>query len=95
MPIQRGADGRLHVRGTVRLEEVGDAVGRSIDHPKVTSVSGLVLALLGRPAAPGDVVTHNGVRIEVSTVTGRGVQEAVVTPPPDSPPDRIPPQSAG
>ena len=95
MPIQRGADGRLHVRGTVRLEEVGDAVGRSIDHPRVTSVSGLVLALLGRPAAPGDVVTHNGVRIEVSTVTGRGVQEAIVTPPPDSPPDRTRPQSGG
>ncbi len=95
MPIQRGADGRFQVRGTVRLQEVTEALGRSIDHPKVTTVSGLVLALLGRPAAPGDVVTQNGVRIEVTAVSGRGVQEAVVMPPPDTPPDRTPPQSGG
>ena len=95
MPIQGGADGRFQVRGTVRLHEVGEAVGRSIEHPRVTTVSGLVLALLGRPAAPGDVVSHNGVRIEVTAVAGRGVQEAVITPPGDSGPGRTPPQTAG
>jgi CBS domain containing-hemolysin-like protein len=93
MPIQRTADGRLQVRGTVRLEELTEPLGRSIAHPKVTTVSGLVLTLLGRPAIAGDLITHNGVRIEVTAVVGRGVYEAVLTPPPAAP-DRTPRQTA-
>ena len=81
-PIVRDASGRLQVRGTVRLEELTELVGRSIEHPKVTTVSGLVLTLLGRPAVVGDVVTCREVRIEVTAVVGRGVQDAVMTPPP-------------
>jgi CBS domain containing-hemolysin-like protein len=79
IPISREAEGRIRVRGTVRLNEAGDALARSLEHPKVTTVSGLVLLLLGRPAAVGDVVTLNQVRIEVTAVAGRGVGEAVVT----------------
>jgi CBS domain containing-hemolysin-like protein len=69
----------LRVRGTVRLKDAGDALGGSLDHPEVQTISGLVLALLGRPAAVGDAVTHNGFRIEVTAVAGRGVAEAVIT----------------
>ncbi|HLG59933.1 MAG TPA: hemolysin family protein [Vicinamibacterales bacterium] len=78
--ILREADGRIRVRGTVRLDEVAKALGRPIEHPNVTTVSGLVLMLLGRPALLGDVVTWNHVRVEVTTVAGRGVAEAVMTP---------------
>ena len=70
------SDGRVRVRGTVRLDEAGEALGRPLEHPKVTTVSGLVLLLLGRPAHVGDVVTWNNVRIEVTAVAGRGVAEA-------------------
>jgi CBS domain containing-hemolysin-like protein len=79
MPITRDAEGRLRVRGTVRLEDVGEALGCGLEHPEVITVSGLVLALLKRPAAIGDVVTWSGVRIQVTAVTGRGVGEAIVT----------------
>ena len=78
-PIKRDADGWLRVRGTVRLSEVGEAIARDFDHPKVTTVSGLVLLQLGRPASVGDVVTWKGVRIEVTAVAGRGVGEALMT----------------
>jgi CBS domain containing-hemolysin-like protein len=78
-PLTRDADGRLRVRGTVRLNEVGEAIGREFDHPKVTTVSGLVLLQLGRPALVGDVVTWKDLRIEVTAVSGRGVGEAVMT----------------
>lgn len=71
--------GRYRVRGTVRLSDVGDTLGRELTHPKVTTVSGLVLARLGRPATVGDVVVWDDVRLEVATVTGRGVTEAVVS----------------
>jgi CBS domain containing-hemolysin-like protein len=77
--IVRESPGRLRMRGTVRLEEAGQALGCSMEHPKVTTISGLVLLLLGRPAARGDVVMWNNVRMEVVTTSGRGVAEAVLT----------------
>lgn len=78
-PIWREASGRLLVRGTVRLKDAGDAIGRTLEHPEVQTISGLVLALLGRPAAVGDVVTWNNVRIEVTAVAGRGVMDTALT----------------
>ena len=77
--IVREAPGRLRVRGTVRLEEAAQALGCSLEHPKVTTISGLVLLLLGRPAVKGDTVTWNNVRIEVTATAGRGVADASIT----------------
>jgi CBS domain containing-hemolysin-like protein len=79
-PIVRESDGRVRVRGTVRLDEAGNALGRSLEHEKVTTISGLVLLLLNRPASTGDVVTWRNVRIEVVSAAGRGVGEAVLSP---------------
>jgi CBS domain containing-hemolysin-like protein len=78
-PIAREADGRIRVLGTVRVDEAGEALGRSFELEKVTTISGLVLSLLGRPAAAGDVVTWRNVRIEVVSVAGRGVGEAMLS----------------
>jgi len=78
-PIARDPAGRLLVRGTVRLKDAGDALGVVLERPDVQSVSGLVLAQLGRPAVSGDVVTWNSVRIEVTAVAGAGVADAVMT----------------
>jgi len=78
-PIVREGDGRLLVRGTVRLKDAGEKLGVVLEHPDVQSVSGLVLTELGRPAAVGDVVIWNGVRLEVTSVAGLGVGDAVIT----------------
>lgn len=77
-PIIVEAPGRLSVRGTVRLEEAGAALGRNLDHAKVTTISGLVLTLLGRPAVTGDSVVWNNARIDVTATAGRGVADALV-----------------
>jgi CBS domain containing-hemolysin-like protein len=77
--IVREADGRVRVRGTVRLDEASEALGSSVAYEKVTTISGLVLLLLNRPAQAGDVVTHRNVRIEVASIAGRGVGEAVLS----------------
>ena len=53
-------------------------------HEKVTTISGLVLLLLNRPASAGDVVTWRNVRIEVVSAAGRGVGEALLSPTDDS-----------
>jgi CBS domain containing-hemolysin-like protein len=77
--IVREAEGRVRVRGTVRLDEASEALGSSIEYQKVTTISGLVLLLLNRPAQAGDVVTYRNVRIEVTSIAGRGVGEAVLS----------------
>jgi CBS domain containing-hemolysin-like protein len=77
--VSRDGAGRLVVRGTARLDEVGDALGVPIEHPDVISVSGLVLALLDRPAQIGDAVTSGQARFEVTAISGRGVAEATVS----------------
>jgi CBS domain containing-hemolysin-like protein len=75
----READGRVRVRGTVRLDEASEALGSSLANEKITTISGLVLLLLNRPAHNGDVVTWRNVRIEVASTAGRGVGEALLS----------------
>jgi CBS domain containing-hemolysin-like protein len=78
-PIVREGEGRLLVRGTVRLKDVGETLGLPLEYPHVSSVSGLVLTELGRPAVVGDVVSWNHIRIEVRTIAGLGVGDAVIS----------------
>ncbi|HSU14185.1 hemolysin family protein [Longimicrobium sp.] len=86
--MYRDDRGRAIVAGTVRVEEVGEFLGVVLEHEEVDSVSGLVLDLLGRPPAVGDVVEYDDVRFEVTAVEGHGVREAAATllKPPKGPP---------
>ena len=79
MPIARLAPGRIRARGSVRLKDAGDALGVALEHPDVQTVSGLILALLGRPAVVGDSVRWGRATFEVTTIAGRGVADAVIT----------------
>ena len=78
--VRRGADGVVVAAGITRLETLGDAVGIELSHDEVDTVGGLVLALLGRPPRVGDVVSHAGVRVEVSAVAGHAVAEVRARP---------------
>lgn len=77
-PIVHLEDGQLRVLGTVRLDELGDELGMELEHPDVDSVSGLVLAMVGRAVRVGDAVNYAGLRFEVTTVVGLGVGECHV-----------------
>lgn len=70
--------GRLRVPGTMRLDELGQFFDLELTHDEVDSVSGLILTLLGRPPKPGDTVTYERLRFDVTAVKGHGVEEAAV-----------------
>lgn len=76
--VVRLEDGSLRVAGTLRLEELGQEFDLDLEHEDVDSVSGLVMALLDRLPATGDVVEYGRVRVEVTATSGRGVSEARV-----------------
>ena len=61
--------------GTVRLDELGQHFNLELEHDEVDSVSGLVLARLGRPPVEGDRVDYGRLRLEVTATSGRGVRE--------------------
>ena len=77
--VEHNGRGTLRVRGTARIAQVSEALGIPLSHPRVDTVSGLALTLLGRPAEVGDRVEHDGVALEVTEVRGRGVAECVVS----------------
>jgi magnesium and cobalt exporter, CNNM family len=76
---RRDSYGRLRVPGTMRLDELGQLFDLDLVHDEVDSVSGVVLALLGRPPQIGDSVYYERLRLDVTAVKGHGVDEAAVT----------------
>jgi len=74
------ARNHVHVPGTLRVEEAGEAVGVVLEHHHVETVSGLILDELGRPPRPGDAIVYDDVRFEVVSVRGHGAEECIVTP---------------
>jgi CBS domain containing-hemolysin-like protein len=68
-------DGSARVAGTLRLDELGQHFDIGLEHEEVDSVSGLVLARLGRPPLVGDVVEYGRLRLEVIRLNGLGVGE--------------------
>ena len=77
--VYRDRQGRLRVPGTMRLDEVGKHFDLDLEHEEVDSVSGLVLALLGRPPAVGDRIHYDRLHFDVTAVKGHGVDEVAVT----------------
>jgi len=81
----RDTEGRLRVRGTLRIDEAGQEFDIELEHEEVDSVSGLVLMLLGRTPVVGDAVRFDRLLFEVTAVKGLGVEECAVSLLPDRP----------
>jgi CBS domain containing-hemolysin-like protein len=79
LEVYRDAQGRLHVPGTMRVDELGQQFDLDLEHKDVDSVSGIVLTLLGRPPAVGDTVRYDRLLLEVTAVKGHGVDECAVS----------------
>jgi CBS domain containing-hemolysin-like protein len=76
--VYQDREGRLRVPGTMRVDELGQHFDLDLEHQDVDSVGGLILTLLGRPAAIGDVVRYERLEFVVTAVKGHGVEECAV-----------------
>ncbi|MHC4909597.1 MAG: hemolysin family protein [Planctomycetota bacterium] len=71
--------GRWRVSGAISVHDWAEAFGQSLDAPRVSTVGGLVLHILGRAPAVGDVVEFGSVRIEVESLKGLRVDTVLLT----------------
>lgn len=76
--VRKEREGLWRVAGSVRLDELGMEMGRTIEHEDVDTVGGLVVALLGRPPLVGDSVEFDQLRLTVTRVAGLAVSECTV-----------------
>jgi len=70
----RLAPDRVRVEGGYPIEDFNERFAAGLPDEDYTSVGGFVFGELGRPARPGDVVTHNGYRFTVREVDGARIR---------------------
>lgn len=93
--IQAQPDGRLLVRGDVRLDELNDETGWRLEDPDSDTIAGFVMKQLGRTARVGDrVPTEFGV-IQVENMARHRITQVAVTTSPKDDGDAGPPSDAG
>ena len=78
-PIRELANGKLHVRGDLLLDELTQHYGVEFDTIEAETVGGLIMESLGRVAEPGEHVAVSGLEFEVETVDGLTIDTAIVT----------------
>ncbi len=77
-PPQMVAAGVWEVSGQMNLQRWADAFGERYLRSAASTLGGLVLERLGRPAHPGDLVHLGNVRLEVESVDGTRVRRVRV-----------------
>ena len=65
--------GGVRVSGSLSVDDANDVLGIDLPEGEFDTISGLVLAGLGRMAAPGDQVEVDGARLTVERVQGRRI----------------------
>lgn len=79
-PVQRLPDGAIAVQGGVPLADLENELGHSFAREDVSTVGGLVLAVLGRVPRPGESFPLDGFRLTVDQVARRRVRRITLMP---------------
>ncbi|MEX0658000.1 MAG: hemolysin family protein [Egibacteraceae bacterium] len=77
--VQALPDGSYLVPGGWRIDEAARDTGLALPEGDYDTVSGLVMATLGRMPKPGDVIEVDGTRVRVRSLAGLAVGQAQLT----------------
>ena len=80
--IQHLPDGRVLVRGEVRLRELNDQLGWDIQDEEVDTIAGYIMKTLGRTARVGDVIDTPYGRIRVENMAQVRITQVAILPTP-------------
>ncbi len=80
--IERGPSGEAVVDARMPVDEFNAEFNAEINPDGFDTLGGLLYARLGKIPEPGDVVTENGLRLQVITTTGRRIKRVRVVPEP-------------
>ena len=72
--VVRLAPDRVRLEASYGIEDFNERFDGRLPDEDYTSVGGFLFGELGRPARPGDVVTHNGFRFTVREVDGARIR---------------------
>ena len=87
LPIEELAPDQLRVRGDLLLDELEQHYEIDLEHDEADTVGGLVMALLGSVAEPGEIVVYNDLTFEVESVDGLAVETVLLRLPPTRQPE--------
>jgi CBS domain containing-hemolysin-like protein len=85
--IQHLPDGRVLVRGEVRLRELNDQLGWNIQDEDVDTIAGYIMKILGRTTRVGDVIDTPYGRIRVENMAQVRITQVAILPPPTTVPE--------
>jgi len=85
--IQHLPDGRVLVRGEVRLRELNDQLGWDIQDEDVDTMAGYIMKMLGRTARVGDVIDTPYGRIQVENMAQVRITQVAILPTPTTVPE--------
>ncbi len=77
--LERGENGYWLVRGSLLLDDLCSESGWEPAELPASTVGGLIMHLLGRPAKIGDTVTYSGRRFTVGRVQGKRITRVRIT----------------
>jgi putative hemolysin len=82
--------GAVEVDGKINLDEVAELSGLALPEGPYATLGGYVMAALGRLPVAGDVVEHDGFRLDIAEVDGRRAARIRIVPPQDGAADPVP-----
>jgi putative hemolysin len=83
--IQPMPDGRILVRGEVRLRELNDRLGWDVQDEEVDTIAGYIMKRLGRAAQVGDVIETPYGTIRVENMARVRITQVAIMPSPTTP----------
>jgi magnesium and cobalt exporter, CNNM family len=77
--VERVDDDTIRIDGTFPIDDFNEQFDTSVPDEDYHTVAGFVFGLLGRGAAPGDEVDHDGLLFRVDSVEGQRIDRITVT----------------